>query len=106
MTQMTSRSSSSKTPPGPRGLPIFGSLFSIRNDPHLAIHRIAKQYGDIVSMWFGGVPTVVISHPDLLKEAFGKTELSDRWMSEINDITTHHGKDLVFAPYGEHWRKL
>ena len=86
MRQMTSKSSSSKTPPGPRGLPIFGSLFSLRNDTHLAIHRIAKQYGDIFSIRFGSVPTVVISHPDSLKEAFGKTELADRWMSEIIEI--------------------
>ena len=106
MKQTTSKCSSSKTPPGPRGLPIFGSMFSIRNDPHLAIHRITRQYGDVVSMRFGSVPTVVISHPDLLREAFDKTELSDRWMSEINDIFTHHGKDLVFALYDEHWRKL
>jgi len=106
MSTMTPESASSKTPPGPKGLPIFGSLFSLRNDAHLAIHRIAKQYGDICSMRFGSVPTVVISHPDSLKEAFDKTELADRWVSEINDIFTHHGKDLAFAPYGEHWRQL
>jgi len=104
--QMTSKSSSGKTPPGPRGLPIFGSLFSIRNDTHLAPNLIAKQYGDICSMGFGTEPTVVISHPDLLKEAFDKTELADRWVSEIMDIFTHHGKDLALAPYGEHWRQL
>ncbi len=79
MSTMTPESASSKTLPGPRGLPIFGSLFSIRNDTHLAIDLIAKQYGDICSMRFGSVPTVVISHPDLLKEAFDKTELADRW---------------------------
>jgi len=95
-----------KVPPGPKGLPIFGSLLSIGSDPHLAIQRIAKHYGDICSMRFGSVPTVVISHPDLLKEAFDKTELADRWVSEIMDIFTHHGKDLVMTPYGEHWRQL
>ncbi len=106
MSEKTSKSISGTLPPGPKGLPIFGSLFSIRNDPHLAIHRIAKQYGDICYLRFGSVPTVVISHPDLLKEAFDKTELSDRWLSQIMDILTHHGKDLALAPYGEHWRQL
>ena len=28
-----------KLPPGPRGLPVFGSLLKIRNDTHLAIDR-------------------------------------------------------------------
>ncbi len=96
----------SKAPPGPRGLPVFGSLLGLGNQPHLAINRIAKQYGDICSLRFGSVPTVVISHPDLLKEAFDKTELADRWVGEVNDILSHHGKDLAFAPYGEHWRQL
>ncbi len=106
MNEQTSIPSPRKAPPGPRGLPIFGSLLNIRKDPHLAIHHMAQQYGDIYSLRFGSVPTVIISHPDLLKEAFDKTELADRWVSEIMDILSHHGKDLAMAPYGEHWRQL
>ena len=106
MSERTSISRSRKAAPGPRGLPIFGSLLSIANDPHLAIHSIAKQYGDICSLRFGSVPTVVISHPDLLREAFHKEGLSDRWVSQIMDIFTNHGMDLALVPYGEHWRQL
>ena len=106
MSERTSISRSRKAAPGPRGLPIFGSLLSIANDPHLAIHSIAKQYGDICSLRFGSVPTVVISHPDLLRDAFHKEGLSDRWVSQIMDIFTNHGMDLALAPYGEHWRQL
>ncbi|MFQ6029354.1 MAG: cytochrome P450, partial [Dehalococcoidia bacterium] len=85
---------------------LFGSLLSIRNDPHLALHRIAQQYGDICQIRLGGVPTVIISHPDLLKEAFDKSELADRWVSQVMGILSHHGQDLALAPYGEHWRQL
>lgn len=106
MTEKTTVRESPKLPPGPRGLPIFGSLLSMRNDPHLAINRITRQYGDVCMLKFGNVPTVVISHPDLLKEAFSKTELSDRWVGEVMDILSHHGSDLAMAPYGEHWRNL
>jgi len=81
-------------------------LLKLRSQPHLAVHRIAKQYGDICSIPFGSVPTVVISHPDLLKEAFDKTELADRWVGEVMGILSHYGKDLALAPYGEHWRQL
>jgi cytochrome P450 family 2 subfamily U polypeptide 1 len=81
-------------------------LLAVRNDPHLRIDRFAREFGDICLLRFGSVPTVVISHPDLLKEAFDKTELSDRWMSQIMGILTHHGKDLAMAPYGEHWRQM
>ena len=91
--------------PGPRGLPVFGSLFDLGKQPHLAIHRIVQQYGDICIVRLGSVPTVVISHPDLLKEAFDKTELADRWVGPIMEILSEQ-KDLAMSPYGEHWRQL
>ena len=94
-----------KLPPGPRGLPVFGSLMEIRNDTHLAIDRLVRRYGDICLLRFGSVPTVIISQPELLQEAFGKTQLADRWVSEIMD-TLSSQKDLVLAPYGEHWRQM
>ena len=104
---MTSVASSmpGKLPPGPRGLPVFGSLLELRQDTHLAIDRLARRYGDICLMRFGSVPTVIISEPELLQEAFGKTELADRWVSEIMDILSGQ-QDLVLAPYGEHWRRM
>ncbi len=97
--------SPSKLPPGPRGLPVFGSLLDVRHDTHLAIDRLARRYGDVCLLRFGSVPTVIINDPDVLQEAFGKTELADRWVSEIMDILSEQ-KDLVMAPYGEHWRQM
>ena len=96
---------SAKLPPGPRGLPVFGSLLALRHDTHLAIDRLARRYGDVCLLRFGNVPTVVISHPDLLQEAFGRPELADRWVSEIMQILSG-GDDLVLAPYGDRWRQM
>ena len=94
-----------KLPPGPRGLPFFGSLLEIRSDTHLAIDRLARRYGDICLLRFGSVPTVIISDAALLHEAFGRADLADRWVSEIMD-TLSGQKDLVLAPYGDHWRQM
>lgn len=98
--------SSAKAPPGPRGLPVAGSLLTIRKAPHRAITRIARQYGDVCLVKMGSVPTVVISHPELMRQAFSMPELSDRWVSEIMRVVTDEGNDLALAPYGEHWRRL
>ena len=96
---------SAPLPPGPRGLPVFGSLLGLRKDTHLAITGLAQRYGDIFLARLGSVPTVIISHPLLLKEAFGKTELADRWTSEVMSILSGE-KDLVMSPYGERWRQM
>ena len=95
-----------KAPPGPRGLPVAGSLLSIRGAPHRAIARIARRYGDVCLVKMGSVPTVVISHPEVMRQAFSMPELSDRWVSEIMRVVTDEGNDLALAPYGEHWRRL
>lgn len=100
-----SKSTTWGLPPGPRGLPVFGSLLDVRNDSHLAIDRLARRYGDVCLLHFGSVPTVVISDPEVLEEAFGKTELADRWVGDIMDILSKQ-QDLVMSPYGEHWRQM
>ena len=103
--QTMSKRSDIKMPPGPRGLPIIGSMLSLRKDPHHALARISQKYGDVCTVWLGSVPTIVISHPTLLRDAFSRVTLADRWISRITDIITN-GEDLAFAPYGDHWRQL
>ena len=103
--QTMSKRSDLKMPPGPRGLPIIGSMLSLRKNPHHALARISQKYGDVCTVWLGSVPTVVISHPTLLRDAFSRVTLADRWVSRITEVITN-GEDLAFAPYGEHWRQL
>ena len=103
--QTMSKRSDMKMPPGPRGLPIIGSMLSLRKDPHHALARISRKYGDVCTVWLGSVPTVVISHPTLLRDAFSRVTLADRWLSRVNEVITN-GEDLAFAPYGEYWRQL
>lgn len=100
-----SKRSDMKMPPGPRGLPIIGSMLSLRKNPHHVLARISQKYGDVCTVRLGSVPTVVISHPTLLRDAFSRIALADRWISRITDIMTN-GEDLAFAPYGEYWRQL
>ena len=103
--QAMPKRSDMKMPPGPKGLPIIGSMLSLRKNPHHALARISQKYGDVCTVWLGSVPTVVISHPTLLRDAFSQVALADRWVSRITDIVTN-GEDLAFAPYGEYWRQL
>ena len=97
--------SSLPLPPGPRGLPFFGSLPTIRRDPHLALDRLVRRYGDVCLIRLGSVPVAIVSDPAVLAEAFARAELTDRWQTAALTALTG-GRSLAMAPYGEHWRQL
>ncbi|CAN6694841.1 unnamed protein product [Malus baccata var. baccata] len=59
-------------PPGPRGFPIFGSLYSLGQFPNKDLHRLAQKYGDIMYLRLGLMPTIVVSSPQAA-ELFLKT---------------------------------
>ncbi|MFQ5351090.1 MAG: cytochrome P450, partial [Thermoanaerobaculia bacterium] len=55
-------------PPGPRGMPWFGSLAEIRANPMRFYTRLANEYGGIVRFFYGRKPTYLISEPELIRE--------------------------------------
>ena len=82
-------------PPGPRGLPVLGSLpFLVKAPSHHSLNRLSKQYGDVCLFYIGNVPTVVISHPRLMAEALEQAETRD------GGIALHIGNEATRAPRG------
>lgn len=55
-------------PPGPKGLPLLGSLLAFRSDPLGFVTRGAREYGDVVRYTMGGRPVFLLVHPELIKE--------------------------------------
>ena len=51
--------------PGPRGLPVLGSLPEMGRDILGFFTDTARQYGDIAAFRLAGWPAVLLSHPDL-----------------------------------------
>jgi cytochrome P450 len=60
--------SSNLLPPGPRGLPIVGSLFDYFRDMLGFLLRTAQVYGDIAFFRLGSRPVYLLSHPDSIKD--------------------------------------
>uniref|UniRef100_A0AAX7TLC7 Uncharacterized protein n=1 Tax=Astatotilapia calliptera TaxID=8154 RepID=A0AAX7TLC7_ASTCA len=57
-------------PPGPRGLPIMGNLFTIdQNRAHESMTQLAERYGNVYSLRMGQERMVVLNGFDILKEA-------------------------------------
>ncbi|KAK3227174.1 hypothetical protein Dsin_007036 [Dipteronia sinensis] len=95
-------------PPGPRGFPIFGSLHLLGKYPHKDLQKLAEQYGSIMHLRLGLIPTIVISSPQAA-ELFLKTHdvvFASRPSIEALKHMNYEQKDLIFAPYGSYWRTL
>jgi len=101
-------SKAKKLPPGPRGLPILGSLHKLGSNPHRDLHQLAKEYGSVMYLKLGVVPTVVVSSPQAA-ELFLKTHdlvFASRPPHEAARYISWDQRNLSFAEYGSYWRNM
>lgn len=70
--------------------------------------QLARQYGDVCLLRMGQRNVVVVSSPEMAKEVLQTqgVEFGSRARNLVFDVTTGQGQDMVFADYGEHWRKM
>jgi len=73
------RMASAGLPPGPWGLPGLGFLLSIDSKaPYETFSNLAQRYGSVYSLRLGGLLTVFVSDPQLIRRAFGQDVFSGR----------------------------
>lgn len=66
-------------PPGPWQLPILGYLPWIDAEkPHETLTKLTRTYGPICGLGMGSVYTVLLSDPQLIKQAFSKDAVAGR----------------------------
>lgn len=94
-----------KNPPGPRGLPIFGMALEVRKDPLGMLLRMARTYGDIVSIPVMGQTRILVSRPDYVEQVmlfqhakFHKSELTRKAVGPLL------GQGLLTSE-GDFWRR-
>lgn len=98
-----------KLPPGPFAWPIVGNWLQFKNGLNPQnLAEFAKQYGDVCMLQMGQRRVLVVSSPEMAKEVLQTqgAEFGSRARNLVFDMTTGKGSDLVFADYGEHWRKM
>ncbi|TXG52097.1 hypothetical protein EZV62_021266 [Acer yangbiense] len=102
------RRSSLGLPPGPRGLPFIGNLhqFDISNTSYLL--KLSKQYGPLMSLQLGFVPTLVVSSAKMAKEIMKTHDL--QFCSRPSKLSqkklTYNFSDLALSPYNDYWREM
>ncbi|CAO1948628.1 unnamed protein product [Urochloa humidicola] len=98
-----------RLPPGPWQLPVIGSMHHLAGQlPHRAMRDLARRHGPVMLLRIGEVPTVVVSSREAAREVMKTHDaaFASRALSATVRVMTNGGRDIVFAPYGEHWRQL
>ncbi|XP_061205972.1 cytochrome P450 1A4-like [Neopsephotus bourkii] len=95
-----------KSPPGPRGFPILGNVLELRKDPHLALTRLSRRYGDVMEVRIGTRPVLVLSGLDTIKQALVKQAEDFLGRPDLHSFRyVADGQSLTFSPdTGEVWK--
>ncbi|CAO2163749.1 unnamed protein product [Urochloa humidicola] len=102
-------SSKRRRPPGPRNLPLIGSLLHFLNShPQIALRDLAKKYGPVMFLRMGHIDTVVISSPAAAQEVLKEKDVNfaSRPSLMVSEFFCYDNKDVAFSPYGSYWRML
>lgn len=97
-------------PPGPTPLPILGNLNLLRgrDDPHRRLAELAASYGPLMTLRFGSVTTVVVSSPELAREALHKNDggLSGRFVFDVLRSAGHDAASVVWRQPDPKWHRF
>ncbi|MCL7031221.1 hypothetical protein MKW94_010292 [Papaver nudicaule] len=95
-------------PPGPRRLPVIGNLHQLGSDLlHVSLEKLSKQYGPLMYLQLGSIPTLVVSSAEMAKEIMKTHDLvfSNRPTLYAAKKLFYGCSDIGFATYGEYWRE-
>lgn len=88
-----------KLPPGPRGFPLVGSIFSLGRNPHLTFMEMAKKYGNVFTVNLAGQNVLVLNGFEAVREALVKqsTVFAGRpHLALTQELTEGQGKSCLF----------
>jgi len=91
--------------PGPRGVPLFGSIFQIDLDEfHIAQERWAAQYGSLYVYRLGPKTILGVSDPKLSEAVLRARPETYRRASSVEPVFREMGVDGVFSAEGAAWK--
>ncbi|CAI0456055.1 unnamed protein product [Linum tenue] len=108
---LSSSSSKAATPPGPWKLPLIGNLHQLAigsSLPHRRLAELARQYGPLMQLQLGEIPTVIVSSAEWAKEFMQAHDLNfaSRPFIPAANIIFYGGRDIGFSPHGPYWTKM
>ncbi|XP_078591578.1 cytochrome P450 2D26-like [Branchiostoma floridae x Branchiostoma japonicum] len=100
-TVLWKRSATTGLPPGPRGLPLVGNLFSMTKNIPMVFQKWSKKYGDVFTVYAFRQPRVVLNGFSAIREALvtNADVFSSRPYVPILGSPDQSAKGLLFEPY-------
>lgn len=98
--------SDKKRPPGPKGLPIIGSLLELGPRPNQSLAALSKIYGPLMTLKLGSITTIVASSPEAAQEILQKQDknFSDRFVPDVVTSQPNLQATLGWVPGDHSWR--
>ncbi|KAE8696195.1 Cytochrome P450 84A1 [Hibiscus syriacus] len=95
-------------PPGPKGLPITGTMLMMDQLTHRGLAKLARRYGGIFHLEMGCIHIVAISNPEMAGQVlqFHDSIFSNRPATIAISYLTYDRADMAFAHYGPFWRQM
>ncbi|XP_031251121.1 cytochrome P450 78A9-like [Pistacia vera] len=96
-----------KSIPGPRGLPVIGSMHLMMSLAHHRIAAVAEacKAKRLMAFSLGDTRVIVTCNPDVAKEILNSSVFADRPVKE-SAYSLMFNRAIGFAPYGVYWRTL
>ena len=93
-----------KLPPGPKGYPVFGSVFEPKGDTITYLTKCTRQYGDIVFFRFMGVPACFVNRPEYIESVLVTQSSNFVKSKDYRAMRRVLGNGLLLSE-GEFWRR-
>lgn len=95
-------------PPSPPKLPLLGHLHLLGSLPHRSFTQLSNQYGPIMLLRLGSIPTIVVSSAATASDLFKLHDLHScsRPRLAATGRISYNFLDMIFTEYGERWREL
>ncbi|CAH1266085.1 CYP2D6 [Branchiostoma lanceolatum] len=102
------RSSTAGLPPGPRGLPLVGNLFSLNKDMPLVYQERSKKFGDVFTYYVLGKPWIILNGFSAIREALvaNADVFSSRPAQPLAFLPDQSARGLLHEPYTPRFKEL